>query len=198
MKNIFLLIILFSVQYNTLSGQEKIEQDWTSYYQQCDISPYIGQKFRVTGAIRKVSEDPNSKASIWVRIDDKNDGYTFFENNASKISITKEWQEFKIEGEVKESSSILNFGAYCKLNGEFYFDNFKVQVLNQMYIWQDIQIQNPSFEDTEDILFPSWNHGISPDIVKVKGYEVVYSDKIPYKGEKSLLIKGEGILSSEN
>jgi len=194
MKTFFLLIITITF-FNISSAQKsEITQDWMSYYQFCNVKDLVGKKFRVTASIKKLKSDSNSKAAIWVRIDDNNYDYTFFENNAAKNNITDKWQLFKVEGTIEKSSEILNFGAYCKLNGEFYFDNFKVQYLDEDYIWKNIKIHNSSFEMNEDILFPSWNHGISTEIQKVKGYSVTYSDKISFKGEKSLCIKGKGII----
>jgi len=194
MKTFFLLIITLTF-FNISSAQKSdITQDWVSYYQFCNVKDFVGKKFRVTASIKKLKSDSNSKAAIWVRIDDNNYDYTFFENNAAKNNITDQWQFFKVEGIIEKSSETLNFGAYCKLNGEFYFDNFKVQYLNENYIWLDIKIGNSSFERDEDFLLPSWNYGISTKVQKVKGYSVTYNDKNSFDGKKSLLIKGKGII----
>ncbi len=193
MKTIFLSIITL-LFFNLSSAQDEIKQDWMSYYQYCDVQKLVGKKFRVTAVIKKLNGDANSKAAIWVRIDDGSDGYTFFENKFAENKITDTWQLFKTEGVIEKSSEILNFGAFCKMNGAFYFDDFKVQYLDKSNAWKDIDISNPSFENDEDSFVPAWNHGISPSIEKVKGYTVNYTDKSSFEGKKSLLIEGKGIL----
>lgn len=194
MKKTFLLFIFISVFYNNTQAQERIIQDWVSYYQFFDVKPYIGKKFRVSAAIKKMNADKDSKTSIWVRIDKKGgEDITFFQNNASKINITDKWKIYTVEGKIKEESNILNFGAYCKLNGDFYFDDFKVQYFDKG-TWKDIKIENPSFEKEEDILLPSWNYGISPQEDKVKGFDASYVKNDSFHGKKALKISGKGII----
>ena len=80
------------------------------------------------------------------------------------------------------------------MNGQFYFDDFKVQYLDDNNVWKNMNIGNPSFENDEDIFAQAWNYGISTYIEKVKGYTVTYTDQSAFEGKKALLIEGKGIV----
>lgn len=197
-KGIIFAIALFSIA--TITAQDEKVQNWTSYVQSFDVSAYEGQEFRVSVAIKKEFFLLNDNwASLWVRIDKTDKSYGFFKNDAGGEFVPNTWKRFQITGLVDKDAMTLNFGALCMGNGQFYYDDFIVEIKSENDEWETIELKNSGFEkDAEDFKINPWSEGISPDVVvKVKGYTISYSEDDPYKGKRVLLIEGEGIVSED-
>ncbi|WP_238536312.1 alpha/beta fold hydrolase [Chryseobacterium populi] len=154
-------------------------------------------KFRVTAKIRKGNEQ-DSDCAIWARIDKVDDTMGFFENQAySNIKVTTEWTTFQINGIIDSNAKNLNIGAYTKDNGEYYFDDFKLEVnAPKSKKWIEIPLKNGDFE--EDLVSgKGWAEGIGRNkITHVTNFAITTSDNTPYSGKKSLFIKGENIIGN--
>lgn len=195
MKPNTLLIALIVLISFSVNARKELVQHWTSYSQSFDATPYQNQKFRVSVAIRKESTDEKSWASLWVRVDNKKDDNGFFKNDAGGKDVTDKWKVFQIEGVVDNDGDIFNFGAFCTNNGNFYFDDYKVEFLNKENEWETRIISNPGFEDDDKgDYINSWSEGIHNEgIAKVKGFIITYTEDSPFKGKRAVLIKGENI-----
>lgn len=70
---------------------------------------YIGKKLRFTASVK--TEDVKKWAGLWVRIDDADMKYLWFDNMEDRpIKGTTNWQKYQISFEVAEDSKTLNFG----------------------------------------------------------------------------------------
>lgn len=194
-----LLAIFFVLSYSSkINAQETIEklQSWTSYSQSFDCSDKVGYEFRVSAAIRIQKVKINSKASIWVRVDKKDGKTGFFQNNVNLINPTNEWKVFEIKGIIDANASRLNIGAYCGNSGDYYFDDFKIEIKSSKGKWETVSISNSGFEENtskEEL----WKNGNGRNkIVSVKNFSTEYSSENPYKGNKCLHINAKNIVGS--
>ncbi|WP_448547576.1 alpha/beta fold hydrolase [Thalassotalea fusca] len=188
-----LIIILVGVLTSfTLLGKE-VKQSWTSYAQGIDIKQYIGKKFEVSAAIRMKEASTASQASLWVRIDTKS-GYNFFKNDAGTGKVTNNWQRFKIKGVIKDDSEILNFGALCINNGEYFYDDFVVKIEDKSGSLVPIHIKNGNFENPDHD--GSWSEGIVARKFNTSTFDISYSQENPYEGKTSLKIQANSLPGS--
>jgi pimeloyl-ACP methyl ester carboxylesterase len=194
MKKIISTIIIFFV--NFINAQENIEisREWASYSQFIDVSNKIGYDFRVSVAIRANSKTKGYLCGSWVRVDSKNNQSSFFENNGYTIKPTKEWQVYQINGTISPESTNLYFGAFTQNNGDFYFDDFKLEIKKGKEKWKILEISNPGFENENNDL---WRNGISNEKVeKIKNFTIQYTLENPFKGKKCLHIQGKNIIGN--
>jgi pimeloyl-ACP methyl ester carboxylesterase len=197
--NIFFLV--FSVFVISLKSNSQevvdVQQEWTSYSQAINIADKTGYEFRVSAAIRKESKSNSSKAALWVRVDKKDGKVGFFNNNVNSINVTDKWEIFEIKGIIDANADLINIGAFVENTGNYYYDNFKLEIKKGNEKWELITIKNSGFEDNiEKEKF--WKNGIGRKVVNVKDFEIEYSATNPYKGNKCLLIKGKNILGSND
>jgi len=195
-KILFLTTILFS--YNQIQAQDSKEilQDWTSYSQAIPIAEKTGYQFRVSVAIRMETTSKAAKAGLWVRVDKKDGKRGFFNNDIYSSVVTNQWKTFVTEGVIDNDANKLNIGAFAMNSGDFYFDDFKLEVKKGKEKWQTVAIGNSGFE--ENIINEvKWKSGIGKEeLFTVKNFSIDYSNNNPYKGKNSLLIKGKSILGS--
>ena len=197
MKKSFLLaIILFCFNLIQAQNSSEILQDWTSYSQAIPIAEKSGYQFRASVAIRMESNSKASKAALWVRVDKKDGKVGFFNNNVYSTNVTNQWKIFTIEGVIDTDANVINMGAFAMNSGDFYFDDFKLEVRKGKEKWQTITIGNSGFEENF-ANEKSWKNGIGRNnIVTVKNFTTEYSNNNPFKGKNSLLLKGKNILGS--
>lgn len=191
-KFIFTSLICILITLKVNSQNKSIIQDWTSYTQFVKVSDFTGKKFRVSASIRKEAKNKTSWASLWVRVDNKNGNDSFFKNDAGASEASNEWEKFSIEGVVDINANHLYFGALVINKGTYYFDDFKVEVQKNGKDWEEIKVNNPSFEtnnanDGSDF----WSEGIHYlKIVNVENFKISYATDNPYSGKKCLKIVG--------
>lgn len=117
----FLLFICF-ISINNLYSQEL---NWTSFSQSIKMTTDTKLKFKLTASVKLVDGDVSSWASIWARVDNKNDEDGFFDNMGDRPVVSSTWATYEINGFIDEYSGSLNFGGICMYNGKFFFDDFK-------------------------------------------------------------------------
>jgi len=108
------------------------------------------------------------------------------------------WETYTLEGTIDSNSETLNFGGVCEYNGRFYFDNFKLFVENDKGAYEQVVVQNNSFElPVKNGFIPKWYLGISKDkTMKIKEYEITSSpDKTD--GKFAVMLEGKGIVFKE-
>lgn len=196
MKLIFNLLLI--IPFSTVFAQSKVvKKDWTSYSQAIHVSKLEEADFIVSAYIKRTDTLLNGKSGLWVRVDKKDKKNGFFKNDAfdeTKI-ITNNWKKFEIRGTIVKGAENLYFGAFCQGNGNYYFDDFEIQIRPKDGEWKKITITNGSFEDIDSD--DSWNEGIRKDrIVQAKNFDINYSNEEFFKGKKSLHIKGENIIGN--
>jgi len=190
-------LLLFAItlfRFNQIQAQDSREilQEWTTYSQSISIAEKAGYQFKASVAIRMVSNSNASKASMWVRVDKKDGKVGFFQNDAySNIQVTNQWKTFVIDGVIDNNADKLNIGAFAMNSGEFYFDEFKLEVRKGKEKWQTISLSNSGFEEkiTGE---KNWQNYF----YSVKNFTLEYSENNPFNGKNCLLIKGKNILGS--
>lgn len=196
MKKIISLLILW-LSLGIQAQDKPVVSDWTAITQSLNVQDKQNWKFRVSAKIRK-ENDNNAKCAIWARIDKLDNSTGFFENQAYlDIKVTSEWNSYEIKGTVNPDGKTLNIGAFAEDNGDFYFDDFKLEVLNPKTAkWMNIPLKNAGFE--EEIAFEkNWAEGIGRNkITHVKNFSITASDNKPFTGKKSLLIKARNIIGN--
>ncbi|WP_312286951.1 alpha/beta fold hydrolase [Chryseobacterium gleum] len=191
---VFFLLLWIFLGY---SQERTIVSDWTSFTQAVNIENKPNWNFRVTAKIRKENEDNGSNCGLWCRIDNKDESTGFFENQYYGIKVTHEWKTYEIKGTINPSAKTMNIGAFAQNNGDFYFDDFKLEVNDgKSKKWIEIPLVNSGFE--KDIIASGgWFEGIHSQKVKhVKHFTIGASDYKPFSGNKSLLMKGHDIIGT--
>ncbi len=198
MKRILVIAFFFAFSTTIYSQKDKtIIKGWASYSQSINVSKKENLEFRVSAYLRKGKSKSRGKSAIWVRVDKKDNTPGFFQNDAynENIIVTEKWQKFEINGTIDLGAEDLYFGAFCDDNGDFYFDNFKIEIKSKKGKWNTIEIANFDFE--KKYLNDSWNEGIhKAQIHKTKNFTIEYSKHNPHSGEHSLFIQGKNILGN--
>lgn len=181
-----------------LFAQEKkvVVKEWTSYVQNIDISDKQNWNFILSAKIKKGKESPGN-CGIWARINKKDKSNGFFENQFYTIKVTEDWKEYIISGKIDLDAQFLNFGAFANENGDFYFDDFKVEVNDgKSKKWINLPLKNAKFE--EDIeTEKNWFHGIVyGKQTYSKNFKIDYTSLEHFEGKKSLHLKGSGIIGT--
>ena len=195
-KIIIFLGCLISVSVNSQSVKE-LSRDWTSFVQTIAVESKTTKKFKIEASVRLESDDKSATASIWVKVKNKKNENSFFDNMEDRPVKSNLWKSYSIEGTIDANSKSLNFGGLCQFNGKFYFDSFKVYIENDKGVLELIPIANESFEEEViDGIIPKWGLGTLKDqMIKIKEYKI-FSDKNT-DGTYSLLIHGTGIKTRE-
>lgn len=187
--------------FSNANAQESktISRDWTSFAQRLDIVSEKEKKFKVTASVKLETEDEQAWAGVWARVDNKNEENGFFDNMGDRPIKSNEWKSYSIEGVINSSSKRLSFGGICIMNGNFYFDNFKLFIENDKGVLEEVAIDNASFENrVTNNEIPKWFQGNPKnEIIKVKEFDVT-STSDSTEGSSALLIKGEGIVPEIN
>lgn len=196
MKKIFSFVLLYWFFFG-YSQEKTIVSDWTSLTQAVNIENKQNWNFRITAKIRKEDQDNDSNCGLWCRIINKDQSTGFFENQYYGIKVTHEWKTYEIKGSISPSAQTMYIGAFAQSNGDFYFDDFKLEVNDgKSKKWIEIPLENSGFE--KDITASNgWFEGIrSEKVTHVKQFTIGTSDYNPFSGHKSLLIKGRDIIGS--
>lgn len=190
-KKALILIMLVSIG-NMVVAQSKKEfsSDWISFMQDISIQSDVKKKFKVEASVKVISEDKNAWAGIWVRVDTKNNGKSFFDNMGDRPIKSSKWQSYTVEGTLDSNSETLNFGGLCFYNGQFFFDDFKLYIENNKGDFEEVELLNGGFEGrVKSNFIPKWYMGIQ------RGKEfTLTSSQDRSEGKSSLLIEGKGIV----
>ena len=101
---------------------------WGTTMQSVDPTTYLGKKVRLTGWI-KTDGKPESKASLWMRVD-RPAGTGFFDNAQSRATNASDWTPMVIEGMVDSDALSLNFGCLIWGTGHTWFDGLKLELVD--------------------------------------------------------------------
>ncbi|MES2331737.1 MAG: alpha/beta hydrolase [Bacteroidota bacterium] len=125
------------------------QNDWVHYSRALSTKGYEGLRFRLTAMIKTEPADDSASAHLWVRVD-KEKGMGFFDNMTNRPVRTKDWKRYAIEGKLDTGAYQLVFGAICRYNGKFYYDDVKLDVETSKGEWKNIFTE--SFENGNDTL----------------------------------------------
>lgn len=194
-KKITILFLFFYVLFSSQQNK-KVVKEWTSYVQAIDVSDKSNWNFRLSAKMKKNKESAGNNG-IWVRIDKKDKKMGFFENQYDKFKTTEDWKTYTISGKIDNDAQLLHFGAFAQDNGDYYFDDFKLEINDgKSKKWMSLPIKNSSFEDNIENE-KNWFNGIlSGSQTDVKNFKIDYSSETSFDGKNSLHIKGSNIIGS--
>lgn len=197
LKFFAILFMIFCAKVNAQESSE-IVQEWAAYSQSVDASDKEGYEFRATAAIKMENIKKSSTLALWCRVDKKDGTRGFFKNDVHSEKVIDKWQISEIKGVIDNGASILKIGAFCQNNGDFYFDDFKLEIRKANEKWKTIVLNNSGFEE-DKAKGDLWTNGTSKGkTATVKNFTVEYSKNNPFKGNQCLLIKGRNILGSND
>ncbi len=189
MKSIFLITLVLA---SALLGFSQ-NDSWTAIRQKIDAKPLAGKTLKLTAAVK--ASTTSGMAFLIVRVDKKNKKMGFFDNMQDRPIQTDEWKTYSISGTIDEDADSVSIGAICEGNGQFYFDDFVLQIETTPGNWQTVNLTNANFEKNSisNSLPESWMsfYNNSPKFV----YSFSSSDS--YKGSYSLKVSGNGIEENE-
>lgn len=135
MVNIKAFTLCVLVVFTALStlGQET----WTSFLHKINTKGYEGLTFRYQALVRTEVQDDSASAHLWARVDKAN-GVGYFENMMDRPIRNREWKTYTLEGKIDTNAHQIAFGVICIYNGEFYFDDLKLDIETKKGIWTNV------------------------------------------------------------
>ena len=131
-KSLFILLLSFVMVQVNLA-----QESWGSYARSVPVNGYGGKMFRLEADVRAAVEDDSASARLWARVD-KVTGSAYFNNMGKSPIRGTEWKKYSIEGKIDPAATNIYFGALTELNGQFYYDNFKLLVETVPGKWETI------------------------------------------------------------
>jgi len=191
MKLKFLVISLF-ISFSFLGhSQEKISVSNISIDQKIDISKYIGKRFKLSASIRMEKNNGNGSTSLWTYIITNDKNNNVFNDDIGSVPVSENWQTYTIEGVIKnENSQNLLFGVLCYNNGDFFFDDFKLEIENTKDSWISLDIKNPGFEEVPEITNEIWGNKL---VNTTREYTASRTTSNVHSGSYALHVEGKGV-----
>ena len=115
-----------------MSKEDKI-QGFGTLMQKCSAKKYFDKRIKMTGYIK--SEQVNSWAGMWLRIDSRS-GTTISIDNMQDRVITgdEDWKKCEIVLDVPQESESLNYGVLLTGTGKIWFDKVSFEVVDKNMI----------------------------------------------------------------
>ncbi len=161
------------------------QENWVLYSHTLSEKGYEGLKFRFKGLVRTEIEDADASARLWVRVELKDGGVGFFYNMRDKPIQSKQWDNYAIEGVIDGDYSQILFGALCRYNGSFYFDDIEFEIKTEDQKWKSIY--RADFEDD----LGGFTHGVEG---RSYGTNLLFQDDLTKanvkSGKQCLVISG--------
>jgi C-terminal processing protease CtpA/Prc len=129
-----------------------------------------GKKVKLKASVKADVMGAGNKAQLWMRVDRADGAMGFFDNMSDRPVLTDKWKDCEIEGHVADDAVLIYFGAILSGNGDAWFDNFQVSVLDEKGQWQPEKINNPDFEEGDTDKKPrSWSAQSPGYVYEVQG-----------------------------
>jgi pimeloyl-ACP methyl ester carboxylesterase len=140
----------------TLNNYAQVPDDWGSFCRREDIAAYQGCRFKISAAIRAADLGSGAGAEIWVRIRKSDSTWGFFYLMLDKPVKSPQWQTYSIEGRIDKKGQYMLLGGLYERRGNFYFDDFQLQVETKKGNWQTIPLPDAGFEQASQPLSSPW------------------------------------------
>ncbi len=102
------------------------EKEFGTLMQTISAESFLGKRLRLSGYIK--SKDVERWSGMWMRIDGESNQQLGFDNMFDRpIEGTTEWKNYEIVLDIPSSSSTINYGVLLNGEGEVWFDNFKLE-----------------------------------------------------------------------
>ncbi|CAL2101388.1 Amidohydrolase [Tenacibaculum sp. 190130A14a] len=191
-----LAILLVCLSVTSIKGQELVSQEWTSINQVISLSKV--KEVRFTGFLKQKSMKKKVFSFLWMRTAKEDGEMGWYSNSQEVYEGSENWEKVTISHQVTEEDVKLFFGVVSYGEGDFYYDDFKLEVQNGSGEWIAVNVVNNGFEDevkNENII--GWKEGTNEKEKKVREFEIKSSTNAVYKGKRSLLMMGRNIYQDE-
>jgi C-terminal processing protease CtpA/Prc len=153
---------------------------------------YRGKKIKLKASVRAKVKGIGNQAQLWMRVDRAGGIMGFFDNMSDRPILAEEWREYEIEGHVDDDAVMVFFGAILGGNGQAWFDEFQILVMDENGQWQPAKISNPGFEEGKMDKKPrSWDAQSPGYIYKVQGENVRSGEKCLHMESRSMTYSGQ-------
>ena len=145
---LFSLIICFLSALSCI-GQVSTSND-LAFVREIPVKDFIGKRFRAGVDIKNVPADSIRLAGFFFLQVGKGD-YDFVPKTAqSKPAIDKDsaWHHYEITGTIASTAEKIWLYVNTRGNGDFYYDNFNLEVEITAGSWTKVSIQNADFESS--------------------------------------------------
>ena len=113
------------------------QENWVVHSKVIPVEEYQGLNFKYSALVRTEIVDDSAAAYLFTRIDTRN-GMGFFDNMYNRPIRNKQWRKYEIQGVIDSTANKILFGTMCFFNGNFYYDNFKLEVETIKNNWETI------------------------------------------------------------
>lgn len=192
MKN-FLILIASCVYSIAFAQEEPKKRFFSTIDQEIEISTDSPILFELTASVKVIPAEKAAAAKLWVLALDENDKNILYLE--SEESITEdEWKTYTLRDTLKPEVKKITFGGMGLYDGQFYFDHFQLKWKNDSQSFENINIQNASFEKIDKKGWPKeWFNGKNKgEIVQIQGFTTSVVEDA-FDGKKALLIEGKGV-----
>lgn len=144
-----ILIFLFSLLCLGLFAQVRTTND-LSLVKEVAVKGLLGKKFRAGVDMRNVPADSIGLAGFFVLQVGKGD-YDFVAGSAKSKSATSAdtlWHHYELEGKIEQSAQKIWLYVNTRGNGDFYYDNFTLEIQGPSGEWNSLKIGNGDFSET--------------------------------------------------
>jgi pimeloyl-ACP methyl ester carboxylesterase len=167
---------------STVKGQE----NWSPFYRTIKPTELGGLKFRYSAFVRVESGEEDAVAHMYAKVH-CGAKIGFFKNTYDRPIRTNRWQQFSIEGTVDKDYTQITLGVYCLYNGNFFFDDIRLEVLTAANEWKTV------FEDGFENGMAEWKQGTSGPGLINDLFNATLSTKRK-SGKQSMLISAKDVV----
>lgn len=171
-----LLLLLFFTEISA--------QNWGAYHAKIDSKGLEGLRYRAQAKMKAEIVDDSAAASLVVRIFNKEQT---FSTNISQPIRSKDWKSYTLEGRIDSNEASFILATRCDFNGNFYFDDLKVEVEVNPNQWKTV-----FFKDFEDQKINPFIEGSSAGFINKKYSPIIFQENNPKKNQ-CLRISGKGV-----
>lgn len=148
-----LLTITFTLLSLSVFAQMNTTND-LALVNEVSVKKFTGKRFRAAVDIKNVPADTNSLAGLFILQVGQSD-YDFVQKTAQNILATKidtNWHNYKATGTLSNVAQKIWLYVNTKGNGDFYYDNFTLEVEEKPDEWTHVVVTNGNFEESADPL----------------------------------------------
>ena len=157
--------------------------------QRMDMSAYVGKKYRLTVAIRALPKAPDAFAAAFIRNEYPKGGlraWVYMDNMFDRPVKDSTWQTYALEYVVDKKAPWVGFGVLAYSNGEFFYDDMRLEVEAKPGEWTAIPIPNGNFESES---MSPWQQTAQGVPVRVLGAVAETSADRPFEGKRCLRLE---------
>jgi C-terminal processing protease CtpA/Prc len=148
-----------------------------------------GKSIEIDVAVKADVVEPFSHAQIWLRADNEQGQILKAATSAENPIKSNKWQRYQLAQDIPENTSVIQVGLVLAGDGKCYFDDAKINVIENGQKAFEIPLRNGDFEDpTVKRAVPQWR--IVPKSQEA-GYEAYSTNKESFEGNQSLIIESD-------